>query len=114
MNAIAAAVLLEAGGGGEPSPLGLIVPMVVIFAIFFFLVIRPQQRRQREHEEMLKSLEKGDRVVTAGGVHGTVTGVTDDVLTVEIANLRGERLRVKVDRARVDRRLEKGKGGEEA
>ena len=52
---------------------------------------------------MLKGIEKGDQVVTAGGLHGKVTGVADDVLTLEIANLKGERVRIKVDRARIER-----------
>ena len=98
---------------GRPAdPFGLLVPMGAILLIFYFLLIRPQQRRQKEHEEVLKSVGKGDRIVTAGGIHGEVTGATDDVLTVEIANLKGERVRVKVDRMRVDRRIEKAKEGE--
>jgi preprotein translocase subunit YajC len=55
-------------------------------------------------------VEKGDRVVTSGGVHGVVTGTTDDVLTVEIGGGGGNSLRVKVDRARIDRVVGKGKG----
>jgi preprotein translocase subunit YajC len=62
---------------------------------------------------MISGIEKGDSVVTAGGVHGKVTGVTDDVLTVEIAALKGERVRVKVSRAKVDS-VVKSKGGEES
>jgi preprotein translocase subunit YajC len=112
MSAVLAALLLQAEGP-RPSPFSFLVPMAVIFLIFYVLLIRPQQRRQREHEGMLKSLEKGDRVVTAGGLHGVVTGIADDVLTLEIANLRGERVRVRVDRARIERRVEKGKGEEE-
>ena len=78
------------------------------FAVFYFLLIRPQQKRQREHDTMLKALEKGDSVVTAGGIHGTVVGVTDDTLTVEIAALKGERVRVKVARAKIESRTKKG------
>jgi len=95
------------------SPFDFLVPMAAIFLIFYFLLIRPQQRRQKEHDQMLKALAKGDRVVTSGGIHGVVTGTAEDVLTLEIANLKGERVRVKVDRARVERRLEAGKGEEE-
>lgn len=87
------------------------LPMIAIVLIFYFLVIRPQQRRQKEHEKMLSAIEKGDQVVTAGGLHGKVTGLTDDVLTLEIAALKGERVRVKVSRARVDS-VVKPKGGE--
>jgi preprotein translocase subunit YajC len=106
------AVLLQAGGGAQTSPISMLLPMALIFLIFYFLLIRPQQRRQRDHDAMLKALEKGDRVVTSGGLHGVITGISDDVLTLEIANLRGERVRVKVDRPRIERLVEKGKGGE--
>jgi preprotein translocase subunit YajC len=100
---------LQAGGAPPPgNPLSMLVPMAAIFVIFYFLLIRPQQRRQKEQEALLKSIAKGDRVVTTGGLHGTVTGTTDDVLTLEIANAGGQRIQVRVDRARIDRRLAKG------
>jgi preprotein translocase subunit YajC len=89
-------------GGG----LGFLVPFGAMLLIFYFLLIRPQSKKQREHEKMLAALGKGDRVVTSGGMHGLVVGAEKDVLTLEIAALRGEKVRVKVDRARVDRRLE--------
>jgi preprotein translocase subunit YajC len=97
----------------SPDPFSFLLPMAAIFLIFYFLLIRPQQRRQKEQEQLLKSIEKGDRIVSSGGLHGVVVGTSDDVLTVEIASVKGERVRVKLDRARVERRLEKGKGGEE-
>jgi len=101
------AILLQAQA--EPaSPFGMLLPMGAIFMIFYFLLIRPQQKRQREQEAMLKALEKGDSVVTAGGLHGTVVGVTDDTLTVEIAALKGERVRVKVARAKIESRTKRG------
>ncbi len=62
---------------------------------------------------MLKSIVKGDRIVTSGGIHGEVVGDAEDILTVEIANLKGERLRVKVDRNRIDRRTARGEGSDE-
>lgn len=96
-------VLLQAPAG--PNPLEALFPIAAIMVIFYLLIFRPQQKRQKEHEKMLKSIVKGDRIVTSGGIHGEVTGASDEVLTVEIANLKGERLRVKVDRARVDRRV---------
>jgi preprotein translocase subunit YajC len=108
VTGILGTILLQAApGAGQPSPFGFLLPMVVIFGIFYFLLIRPQTKRQREHEEMLKKLEKGDRVVTSGGLHGVVAGVTDDVLTLEIG-ATGQKLRVKVDRSRIDRLVAKG------
>jgi preprotein translocase subunit YajC len=74
----------------QQSPLSMLVPMGMIFLIFYFLLIRPQAKRQREQEAMLKAIDKNDSVVTAGGLHGKVVGVTDDVLTLEIAALKSE------------------------
>ncbi len=85
------------------------LPFIMIFVIFYLLLIRPQQKRKREHDEMLKAVEKGDQVVTAGGLHGKVVGTSDDTLTVEIAVVKGERIRVKVDRARIESRQTAGK-----
>ena len=96
------------------SPFGMLVPMAAIFLIFYFLLIRPQQKRQRAQESMLKSIEKGDSVVTAGGLHGKVTGVTDDVLTVDVGGVKGDRMRVKVARARIDQVKKSKKEGEDA
>ena len=108
MSALPALVLLQAEPGG-----GILsfLPFILIFLIFYFLLIRPQQKRQQKQESMLKAIEKGDSVVTAGGIHGKVTGVTDDVLTVEIAVLKGERVRVKVARAKIDS-VQRAKGDE--
>jgi preprotein translocase subunit YajC len=97
------AIWLQTQPGGG---LGFLVPFGAMLLIFYFLLIRPQTKRQREHDKMLAALAKGDRVVTSGGIHGLVVGSEKDVLTLEIAALRGEKIRVKVDRARIDRRLE--------
>jgi preprotein translocase subunit YajC len=111
MTGLAALVWLQAGGADGASPVSMLVPMVAIFLIFWLLLIRPQQKKQRELEQMLKNIEKGDDVVTAGGLHGRVVGVTDDTLTLEIAAVKGERVRVKVSRARIESRT---KGKEES
>jgi preprotein translocase subunit YajC len=115
LTSIPAAILLDTAAPGgatpSPSPIGFLLPMAAIFVIFYFLLIRPQTKRQKEHDAMLKTLERGDRVVTAGGLHGVVVGLTDDVLTVEIGSAGSQRMRVKVDRSRIER-VEKGKGGE--
>lgn len=62
-----------------------IAPLVLIFIIFYFLVIRPQSKRMKTHQEMLTALSKGDKVVTGGGVYGTVKKVDDRFVTVEVA-----------------------------
>ena len=111
MKALPLLVLLQAGQR-EGSPFTMLVPMALIFMIFYFLLIRPQQKRQKDQEALLKSIEKGDHVVTSGGLHGKVTGVTDDTLTVEIAALKGERVRVKVARAKIESKQSPKKGEE--
>ncbi len=79
--------------GGEPSFLISLLPLVLIFVVFWFLLIRPQQKRMRAHREMIGALQKGDKVVTAGGIFGVVHKVVDDgTLEVEIA--QGVRVRV--------------------
>jgi preprotein translocase subunit YajC len=86
----------------EPSPFGMMVPMAMIFMIFYFLLIRPQQKKQKVLEAMIKGIEKGDNVVTSGGLHGKVAGVTDDVLTLDVGGIKGERIKVKVNRSRIE------------
>lgn len=68
-----------AGGGGL---LGLLMPFVLMFAVFYFLLIRPQQKKNKQRTQMLNALEKGDRVVTIGGIHGTITEITDDIVVL--------------------------------
>jgi preprotein translocase subunit YajC len=58
-----------------PNPLMNLVPIAAIFAIFYFLLIRPQQKQQREHDDMLKNLKVGDKILTTGGLYGTITGI---------------------------------------
>jgi preprotein translocase subunit YajC len=94
--------LIELQAQPESSPFGMLVPMAAIFMIFYFLLIRPQQKKQKDLEKMLKAIEKGDNVVTAGGLHGKVTGVTDHVLTLDVGGVKGERLKVKVARSRIE------------
>jgi len=111
MSALPLLVLLQAGEG-EGSGFTMLVPMVLIFGIFYFLLIRPQQKKQKEQAALLKSIEKGDHVITTGGIHGKVTGVTDDTLTIEIAVLKGERVRIKVARAKIESKQSQKKGDE--
>jgi preprotein translocase subunit YajC len=99
VNALPLFVALQAEG---PSPILQFAPFILIFFIFYFLLIRPQQKRQREQEAMIASIEKGDDAVTVGGLHGKVVGTTDDTLTLEIAVLKGERVRVKVARGKIE------------
>ncbi|MFV1978499.1 MAG: preprotein translocase subunit YajC [Myxococcota bacterium] len=98
----------------EGSPFGAFVPIILITGIFYFLLIRPQQKKQKKLEGMIKAIEKGDNVVTSGGLHGKVIGVTDDVLTLDIGGVKGERVKVKVTRARIENVDVASKRGEES
>jgi preprotein translocase subunit YajC len=80
--------LLLAQGAEPPqgSPWGSFLPMMVImFAIIYFLMIRPEQKKQKKRQQMLSELKKGDRVVTAGGIHGTVGNVKESSIMVKVA-----------------------------
>ena len=74
-----------AGGGGGQSAIMNLVPLVFMFGIFYFLLIRPQQKKAKEHRALIEALKKGDLVVTAAGIHGKVTSVDENVVTLEIA-----------------------------
>ena len=65
-----------------PNPLMNLVPIVAIFAIFYFLLIRPQQKQQAEHDSLLKNLKSGDKILTTGGLYGTITGFRGEDLEV--------------------------------
>jgi preprotein translocase subunit YajC len=72
----------QAQGGGSFMPLLLIL---LLFGVMYFMMIRPQQKRRREAQAMQAALGPGDQIVTIGGLHGTVTAVDDDVVTLEIS-----------------------------
>jgi preprotein translocase subunit YajC len=93
-------------GGGQSSGLSAFIPLIIIFAIFYFLLIRPQQKKSKEHKQILSALKKGDRVVSSGGLHGVITGLADDVVTMEIS----PKVRVKVSRGSIAGVLRKAEG----
>ena len=86
-----------AGGEGGGGLTGTLVMFGLIFLIFYFMIIRPQQKRQKERQKMLDAIKKGDKIVTAVGIHGTVIGVEDKIVLVQIADT----VKVKVDRSSV-------------
>ena len=61
------------------------IPLILIFVVFYFLLIRPQQKQAKQHRAFLADLKKGNKIVTKGGIHGTITGITDNVISLEIA-----------------------------
>lgn len=79
------AFALAAPAAGQPSPWQLPIMLGIFFLIFWFMVWRPQSKRAKEHKNLLASLNKGDEVVTAAGITGKVTKVSDDYVQVEVA-----------------------------
>jgi preprotein translocase subunit YajC len=84
-------------GGGSGSMLTTLIMFGLIFFIFYFMILRPQQKKQKERQKMLDSVKKGDKVITAGGIHGTVVGLEDKTLLVQIA----ENTKVKLEKGSV-------------
>ena len=71
----------------DSAGIGQFIPLILIFVIFYFFLIRPQQKKVKEHRAMVENLKKGDKVVTSGGITGTITRVVDnDKVEVEIAD----------------------------
>ncbi|MGD0231588.1 MAG: preprotein translocase subunit YajC [Syntrophorhabdales bacterium] len=87
----------QAAGGGQAGGLMTFLPLILLFAVFYFLLIRPQQKRAKDHKRFMENLKKGDTVITSGGLYGKITGITDEAITMEIA----EKVRVKVSKSAV-------------
>jgi len=79
---------------GGASFLVQFAPFILIFVIIYFLIMRPQQKKQKQHQEMLRALQKGDRVVLQAGIYGTVTALDEKTVTLQV----DERVRIKVGR----------------
>jgi preprotein translocase subunit YajC len=88
------------GGGG----MGQIIILVVFVGVFYFLLIRPQQKRMKDQQAMLARLASGDEVVTAGGILGRITEVSDTFVTLEVA----DGVRIKVQKAQITQLMPKG------
>ena len=94
----------QAAGASSGSDLMTFLPMIGIFVVFYFLLIRPQQKRAKETKAMLSALQKGDEVITAGGVVGKISKLTDQYAVVEIA----PSVEISVQRAAISQLLPKG------
>lgn len=86
-----------AQSAAQPSSVGLFLPLILIMVIFYFLMILPAQRRQKKTQQMLRSLKTGDKVITNGGIFGTVVGLEDDAVQLRIA----DQVKIKVSRSAV-------------
>lgn len=93
-----------AQGAPEANPFGFLLPMLVIFAAFYFLLIRPQQKRQKAHTQLVSGLAVGDEVLTAGGILGKVTAVSDHYATLHIA----DNVEIKIQKSTVSAVVPKG------
>jgi preprotein translocase subunit YajC len=85
------------GGSGGGGFMGTIIMFALIILIFYFMILRPQQKRQKSRQLLLDSVKKGDKVVTVGGMHGTVLGVEDKSILVQIA----DNVKVKFERSAI-------------
>ncbi|MFH1132627.1 MAG: preprotein translocase subunit YajC [Pseudomonadota bacterium] len=81
------------GGGGMMN----LLPLILMFVVFYFLLIRPQQKKAKAHQEMLRNLKRGDKIMTSGGLLGTITGLTDQHITLEVA----EKIRLRILRSHI-------------
>jgi preprotein translocase subunit YajC len=101
-------VITSAHAQAAPGPFGsdlmAFLPMVAIFVVFYFLLIRPQQKKAKEARAMLEALQKGDEVVTAGGILGRISKISDQYVTVEVA----DKTEVTVQRSAIAQLLPKG------
>lgn len=94
----------QGGDGGGGSLISTLIMFGAIFAIFYFMIIRPQQKRAKEREKLLSNIEKGDKIITSGGVHATIVGIEDKTVLIEIA----PNVKVKVERSAIGSVVSKG------
>jgi len=81
----------------NPFDFGMILPLVAIFAIFYFMIIRPQQKKAKDHQKLIEALEKGDKVLLNSGMHGTIAGIEDKTVLVDVGN----NIKIKFERASI-------------
>ncbi|HSP88926.1 MAG TPA: preprotein translocase subunit YajC [Ignavibacteriaceae bacterium] len=83
--------------GGSGSLVSTLIMFGAIFLIFYFMIIRPQQKRAKEREKMLSNIEKGDKVITSGGMHGTIVGLEEKAVLLSVS----DNVKVKVERSAI-------------
>lgn len=85
---------VAAAGTETPNPMLQFAPLVFIFVIFYFLLIRPQQKRQKELQAMIDAIKKGDKVVTTGGIIGTIAGIQNDYVVLKVGENENTKMEV--------------------
>ncbi len=108
MSAQAITGIVLAQAGDTASSLMGMAPIVLMFVVLYFLMIRPQMKRQKEHKALLAALAKGDEVISAGGLLGKVSKVTDSYVTVEVAELADKPVEIIMQKSSVTAVLPKG------
>ena len=103
MSGIIFALANPSGGEGGTSLLPNILMIFMLFVIFYFLLIRPQQKKQKQHQQMVSTLRKGDKIVTNGGMYGTVSDVKEHVIVLKIS----ENVKIELVKSAVATVLEK-------
>ena len=96
LSALDPVLLVGQSGSGGSGIVGLLFPLVLIIGVFYFFIYRPQQKREEEHQEMVENLEQGDKVVTVGGIHGTIQKIDEDSILAQVDS-KGTRLRFNKD-----------------
>jgi preprotein translocase subunit YajC len=108
MSAQAISGLVLAQAADTASSLMGMAPILLMFVVLYFLMIRPQMKRQKEHKALLAALAKGDEVISAGGLLGKVTKVSDNYVTIEVAELAEKPIEIMMQKASVSAVLPKG------
>lgn len=101
---VSPAVAQAATGAAQPNALMSLLPLIILFVVFWFLLLRPQMKRAKEHRQLLTKLQKGDEVITSGGMAGRIEDLGESFVTVEIA----DKVSIKVQRGAITAVLPKG------
>jgi preprotein translocase subunit YajC len=100
----------QGGEGGGGSLVTTLIMFGSIFLIFYFMIIRPQQKRAKERDKMISAAGKGDKIVTNGGVHGTIAGVDDDTVLLKVSDTT----KITIDKSAIGKVVSSKSGGDES
>ncbi len=95
----------QQGGEGKGGLGGMLIPLILMFGVFYFLLIRPQQKRQKAQKELMSELQKGDKVVTSGGIHGVISNVKEQTIILKAS----DNVKLEITRSNITR-VEKKSG----
>ena len=96
--------LMPSGGEGQPGSWMGLVPVVLMFVVFYFLLIAPARKKQKQHQELVSALQVGDEVLTAGGILGKITGVSEHYAVIKVS----DNTEIKIQKASVSAVVPKG------